>query len=583
MAEEAGQLCGPRAVSLRHSGVKSSMIQRNRKLSRHSRLRNQCGNMLGVCVAFMFIIVALALFSLSFVRTLGAKQEQQTAIEAAALAAAKALARITIEDANFGFIALSDFAPVGKGTRAGDNYFLPVQGINTLLGTVRADMIVADRLNDPIMKELSKRDYQYAIKAKDALVEALKQATDVDGTATDIDGNMVSPYTEAIAAYKANVVRMTGAESRLVDGSLKLTLGCIKDLPTSTPIPKPAGYASVTDDQIENDRYKSYMNMKYDNYDFIFAAVGDNPRLVDQKRFQKTLTDLPYFIPSIVKCEADEQFTETSSTGQTKKWKVHAVACAEPACPSDALPSPGALVLSFPDGALDAAEFSQPGNLLSLGGIIYVPTDDVQSPLQGDFPLTPLSDLTVPIINNENPPFGQMASLAVYDWVRRTRTNINVEALINMLSQPLNTTGGAGSHVYRFNRDGTIKYSIVPALPDLATSHKQIRAITGLARQNANGDSYDIVLRDYVYQPGRILGGIHAGEPLGVIPSPPEFQTTISFDMMQPAFADASSMGNSLEENPAALSNFPVGPGGGAPRPFGDQSGVAVEMRFRRR
>jgi hypothetical protein len=48
---------------------------------------------------------------------------------------------------------VADYPPTGKATKAEDNYFLLVRGINPLIGTVRADMTVAGRLSDPVMKE----------------------------------------------------------------------------------------------------------------------------------------------------------------------------------------------------------------------------------------------------------------------------------------------------------------------------------------------------------------------------------------------------------------------------------------------
>ncbi|HEY9787279.1 MAG TPA: pilus assembly protein TadG-related protein [Candidatus Obscuribacterales bacterium] len=540
--------------------------------------------MLAICLALLFVMLLLGFFVLSFVRTVGSKQEQQTAIEAAALAAAKALARIVVEDDNVGFVALADYPPTGKATKAEDNYFLSVRGINTLIGTVRADMIVADRLKDPVMKELAKRDYRHAMIAKDKLLAQLERAAEQDGIGKDYDGQEVSPYLEARKAYRENAIRMSGAKASLDEPSLKLTLGCIRGVATNTRVPQPTSYAAVTPQQAEYRCYKAYENIKYNDYDFVFAAVGQNFRLVDPKRFRTDADDVPYFVPSIVKCEADEVFTESNAAGAKKRWKVHAVACAEPGSLQDVRPCPGALVISFPDGPPNPAQFNQPGALLTLGEIIAPPADLVQSPLRGDYPLTPLSDVTLPILTEKNPPFGQLVSLAIYDWVRRAGTNINIEALIAMLSQPLNISSNEGqAHVFEFAPSGSINYSVVSAAPELATSHKQIRAITGLALQNAIGKSYDIVLKDYVYQPGRVLGGIHAGEPVGEVPTPPTYQTQIGFDICPPAFADDSSMGNSLEEKAQALSNFPVGPGSGALRPTFKKSGVAAEIRFRAR
>ncbi len=72
----------------------------------------------------MAILIAILLFALGYTRLVGSSQEQRTAIEAASLAAAKEISRIVVNDPNFGYISLSDAAPVGKATAAGDNFFI---------------------------------------------------------------------------------------------------------------------------------------------------------------------------------------------------------------------------------------------------------------------------------------------------------------------------------------------------------------------------------------------------------------------------------------------------------------------------
>ena len=158
----------------------------------------QRGNMLVLVVSILAgLVIAVILFMLGYVRILGSHSEQRTAIESAALAAAKDLSRIVVEDPNFGFVSLSDGAPVGTSTAAGDKYFMPVHGINTILGTIRLDMIVADQLNDPVMRDFIDRDYSNAMAAKDRLVNVLESA--VSGTSEagseprDRGGEIVDP------------------------------------------------------------------------------------------------------------------------------------------------------------------------------------------------------------------------------------------------------------------------------------------------------------------------------------------------------------------------------------------------------
>ncbi|HEY9784259.1 MAG TPA: pilus assembly protein TadG-related protein, partial [Candidatus Obscuribacterales bacterium] len=70
--------------------------------------RRPRGNMIVMITALTAgVVIALLFFALAYTRMLGGNQEQRTAIEAAALAAAKDLSRIVIEDPNFGWIGLS--------------------------------------------------------------------------------------------------------------------------------------------------------------------------------------------------------------------------------------------------------------------------------------------------------------------------------------------------------------------------------------------------------------------------------------------------------------------------------------------
>ena len=116
---------------------------------KHLVMRSRRGSMLVFGTAVTIGIVAvLAFFSLSYVRLLGSNSEQRNAIEAASLAAARDLSMIAINTDDYGWISLSDAAPTGSATRTSDEYNTPVRGINTILGTLRLDLIIADRMND---------------------------------------------------------------------------------------------------------------------------------------------------------------------------------------------------------------------------------------------------------------------------------------------------------------------------------------------------------------------------------------------------------------------------------------------------
>lgn len=566
--------------------------------------RSNRGNMLVLVSAVLAaIIVGLIIFCLKYTRILGGAQEQKTAIEAAALAAARALNTIVIEDPYYGFISLSDAAPCGKGTAAKDGFDMPVQGINTLLATVRLDLIIADKLENPMMQQCALRDYRLAMIAKDSLNKALASAVVSGGFGTDINGDQVSPTQAAIAAYESNVQRMTGAKNRLVPNSLKLSLGFIPDLPTNTSIPQPTGVGKLKPNQVSNNNYLSNVDASYtttagQKQDFVFAGLGDVVRLVDRKSFQSDIKGLPYSIPSVVLCEADQQFDDTDQNGRPLKRTIHAAACAEPSASQDPRPHPGWLTFNFPSGMV--ASIQNPADVFNSSGIASSPCDLFQTAVNGDAPPSSALVNTVlplppspansaisqasqfPFVTVPGHPFVvHVASLALYDWVRLAGLNLNVQALIDMLKTPFKDIGaGAGQiHMYQVTPDGTISYQVRTTNPTQVSwrvSQNQWIATSGSAVQEGLL-SYDLVIKDHCYQPGRIEGGLHGGQPLGQQFGPGATQSTTTIaDLFTGQKAYAAQI-----TPPVDIGPFPP-PVGSGPRPtYSSMDGHACDFQFR--
>ncbi len=524
--------------------------------TRHAR-----GSMLILTVAVTaFIAAVFVIFLLNFVRFTGSHQEQRTAIEAASIAAAKALSRVVVEDQNFGFVSLSNQAPIGPATKAGDNYYMPVTGINTLLATIRLDLILADVLKDKTLKDCALADYDNAMRARQTLADTLQAAIQPGAKNLDIFGKPITPLDDAVAAYNSNQVRLAGGTTRLVPGSMKLTLGCVPGLTTNTRIPYPSNFAQLDSDQQDNLFYKSYLNIPYAGKDFVFAATADNITLVDFRKFQTTLPNLPYFTPAIVKCEADEEFIGTQ-TGPKASRFVHAASCAQPSSLADNRPAPGRLVLSLPNGSVNSITNFR--DVFTYAGINKSPSDYIQTPLNSDCPSDQLTDVLIPVIGKEHAPIGQVLRVALYDWLRRCGSRLNIQSFQDAFVQPLGASSGSHANFLEMKSDGTVSLKeIDPAPVLLPVSHKQWISVTGVTVQSQN-QFYDVYIRDYVNQPGRIRGGIHGGEPLPqVVPPPPS----------QPV--------NTIQFNANNLAIFPMGPPGGAIRPTYQTNGIAVEIRI---
>lgn len=497
------------------------------------------GNMVVFISAATFgVLLAIFLFALGITRMMGTNHEQKSSIEAAALAAAKDLSRIVILDNNFGFVGLSDSAPIGQFTIAGDGYCLQVHGINTLLGTIRLDMIIADAINDPIMLQFAKNDYANARLAANNLVSVLQLALgpstspgNLTGAATgqmapstsqflDCFGNSVTPYEDAVIAYQSNQVRLAG-QSQYVAGTMKLTLGTLRGgAPTNVPIPQPSSYANVSSSQYYNGKYLSYVNTPYDGIDFVFAGVGEDISLIDSNKFLTSDNSLPYAIPTIVKAEADQIFLQGQAIGGRV---MHALACAQPASNYDPLPAPGKLSISFPNGAI--AAITNPANLL-LDPQLNQPPTSLTSPTGGDFPdgtgnLNPVTwQLPGGTGTSGLPPMTVVLKDGLYRWLFRGGTKVNVSAIAAMMTQNFMSSSPNMGEMqnYEFASDGSVlltmhQRNVVPLRQE---SQNQLDALSPYTTTDSSGSvtNYRVHISNWIFQPGPTLGGRHAGEPL---------------------------------------------------------------------
>ncbi len=520
-----------------------------------SSSRRSNGSMIALIVAFCFIIILLLFFALSYTRLLGTQSEQRTAIEAAAIAAARDCSRIVINTDEWGYVSLSDYAPTGTATKAADGYPLPVRSINTIIGTARLDLIIADKLGQPIMEDLAKKDMDNAKSVKDQLVAALSAAILPGGTGTDKDGNTITPYAAAEAAYQQNQVRMSGA-STYVAGSMQLSLGSILNGNiTRVPIPQPTAQAPVAASAKVGNFYKSYINIPYKGVDFVFGGIGDSIRIVDHNQWRATIPGLPYQIPTIIRAEANENISDVHSPSG---YTIKAVACAQPATVHDPLPAPGALSISFPDGPVP--EIKTPKDLYVAAKMNAGDSNITQlSAKVGDYPIdagSSMAPMPWPIDGSVGPrKSSEVWRVGLFDWIRRAGTKANISSVINMQNVllddpspatftwigpinydpvylPLGTIPSGIIHIFKFDPDGVATYESKPLtpLPLYASSHEQMHGegLKGIhdsslgkkkIKPSSGGeleltDDMDLFFRDEVRQPGPNLGGKHAGEPI---------------------------------------------------------------------
>ncbi len=497
---------------------------RKRGYFREAKLRKQRGNMIVFVAAITLgLVLAILFFALKFTRMLGSNQEQKTAIEGAALQVANDISRIVYEDPNFGIIALSDFAPIGANTLAADGQPTPVRGINTVLATVRLDMIIADAIGSPQMKALAQADYQNAILANNNLQSAIQDACSPTPQQAhlDWDGNPVNVYSDALVAYNQNIIRMSGSQTAVDPSSLKITLGILsKGAATNTAVPQPASYSNVSPGQtqvetINNQQvtcYKSYTKITYDSLPFVFCGVDNSLKLVDISQFSTNTSGLPYFLTSIVKVEGDQVYQKDGNAPATR---VHSVACAQPASAGDPRPFPGAMVIGFPNGV--PPEIKSPTTIFNDPFLSKIPVQISTSPTgdNGNTPTYPSTSL------GPYPTVGVTIGIGGYHFIKRAGTRPNVTAVLNMLSTPFSSISGysptAGTmFVYAFDNNGNPQPTTQTESPTrtILSSNHQLTAKSKVTFTSSNGTTYGAVMSDVVAIPGSTYGGTHAGEPL---------------------------------------------------------------------
>lgn len=542
----------------------------------HRKNRNNCrGNMLILSISLaLFIAAVFGFFVLAYTRVIGSHHEVFKATEAAAMAAARSMSQVVVEDPNFGFIGITDAAPLGAQTNATDGFGTPVIGINTLLARTRLDLIIADQLDDATFRALAIRDYDNVLAAKDRLNSELSRLTQAGQTGFTKDGNSISPYADAQSAYQANQIRMTGESNNLVTGSLQLSLGLISDLPTNTHIPQPSNYSAIQQADQEAGKYLAYRNIAYNGRNFVFAGIGSSTALVDHKQFKTADSSLPYVIPTIVRCEVQQHFSGTNLTGEQRDRTLKSVAAARPGALEDSHPNPGGLIFVFDDGPIP--NFMMPAQMFFNPQFDTSPVDLFETANSGDFPTNAREKFSHPITGEKYPMVSDVFSLALYDWIRRAGSRANIDSVKNFFTTNFQVGTGDDLHSFQWKADGTIDYRILPADGKVhyPLSDKQWRAVSGLAFSDRTDPTsvtskvYDCFVNDYVYQAGRVNGGRHAGQPLN------------TSSVTSPVFYDSGAVGNNTLFSSKWFAAFPNGPGGGALRTSYKEPNMAVVIRL---
>ena len=427
-------------------------------------------------------------------------QRFENTVEAAGLLAANDVSRIIINDQNFGYVSLSNYPPTGKGTCAGDGEPLPVIGINTLVGTIRQNVIIAHELVNPTMTALAEGDRNALDSTISDLNTMMKNSTSGAGGEKyyDIDGNRVDPVKDVTAFLTANLPD----DVDLV--SLKLSNGWLTgDARTTISIPQPQKLADVKPSAVQGDKYKAFIDVPTDKHSFTFAGLDATSRIVAPSSFRAA--DAKH-ICSIVKLEcvlALKNITQAKST-----TKLQFVSCCQPFTMPEIGPA-GIMTLRFSgipvQGLYSWSDLLKENNFRdnqismfdAVGGDFPVDRDARMRQYRPDFHTSTAQQ------------FGEH----LYYWLRNGHLRPRLDAIMSMVNDPFHSRPDE-VYVYEFANNGTISRRALPRDPFqvgvTADAQSSVIADTNIQA----GVTPVIIFRNDVKRLGTRAGGKHGGQPL---------------------------------------------------------------------
>ncbi len=478
------------------------------KVRQFHRLRSETGSVLViVVVTICLIIVPLLIMSSQFGLYTVDKVRIQNIVEAAGLVAANDMSRIIINDPNFGYVSLSNYPPVGKATCASDGEPLPVTGINTLVGTIRQNSIVAHELGNSTMTSLADTDRIDLQETISALNETLSASLTGNSKQThfDIQGEKVDPLKDVTKFLKTNLPANVQLES------VTLTNGWLGEgARTMIPIPQPERLAEIKPGDSQVGFLKPFVNLPVAGQPFSLAGLGATSTITSPSQFHDA--DKKH-ISSIVKVECTLVVRRLPGPyGGSAMSKMRAVACCQPYSLPDAGPG-GVMTLRFTGGPVPGlqswSDFLTDGNFKDrqinsynvIGGDYQVDKDSRKREVGSEF---------------ENSTAHQFAE-HLYYWLRSGHLRPRIDAITEMVNEQFKS-GPNDLYAYEFAKEGKISRRIIDRdpFPIGVTSDAQFSAV---ADTRIQGDRTPVIIfRNNVKRLGTMNGGKHGGQPLAGIP-----------------------------------------------------------------
>lgn len=494
------------------------------------------GNTLALVVAAIGITgLIIAFVVLTYNQFFSAHKEATTAIDSAALQAAKDMSRITV-DSPLGKIALVDDPSPSKGNK------YPVTGVNTLVAALRLDALIANQLQNKTMLFLVNEDAKRAIPALKELRQRIEASSRGEGSAYDKDGIGINMLEGAQAVYNNNALRAGIKRTAGGNTKLGLTLGSLNAVGdgnnTNVPTPAQPG-TSVNDPSITDGNSYVKNNVRFYKANIDIPTPGlpslnirllnlpESISLADNNLYQSkgatggsTLASAIADLPTCVQATAGETIKPMESkAGESQTLQVLSTAIAG----GQRLSShTGTLVISFPQGfpanptgaqgdstpltfnsvksMMNAAQFSNPDTTSPTvsaseescwnGGSkgVWLEANGSHFPASGSLNKHPFKGINGRDFDNPSVAL----SFMVYDWLRSMQLRPNAKSVVDALSFDLRSyaNGSAQPKSFPISRGSDL---FLPVYAETAPSG----ILTALLRLNDGmGDPRDLTRWD---------------------------------------------------------------------------------------
>jgi hypothetical protein len=440
-------------------------------------------------------------------------QKAQYATQAAAMAAARELSNIVYGDPRWGFVSLSDHPACGDATIAPDGEALPIDGINTIVATVRTEKLLAQNLGNATLAELADDDYQQYKELAKRLQAVWNEAV-LPNSRLEIKDMNDHPVKVNQAAYNALVSNMPDIRSgRVRIKQFTLSLGTLADGSTTvTPNCERSPQYPVGNDVTDPgaNRYMSFTNQPVGADSFYFAGVSDQVRLVDPSRFIPADKD---HLCTCVLVQLNIEILSKPVSGSEKPDVIANLsvnAAALPYCEQNCC-APGTLVLSLPQGYADRVKcFS---DLIQMQEMDRTPVS--HSIAIGDFPVDGGSSL---VQQQGSPTISHSVGRALFDWLRTTNARARLESIEAALNNPFENAPSETSLIITYSVDaaGGVQTNVIrdAGFINRTIADKQSQDAAHSVMTTSKG-TLNVDIRDQVSDCGVQTIAKHGGQPIG--------------------------------------------------------------------